>query len=201
MNKRFIDNIQSLIKKNLSDQGSLRKILIIIAGLLLIVVLINKGWMAYADYIKDLNNQIELKTMQYKNLARVVDNSNQYQQLNDSLQQFKNKIVEKKFITGETLALSEVNFQNVINELAKKSNLNILSMRMLPRNQLNGLYKLKIGINCRAEIGQIRNFLKQVHNSPKFISFDQFEINIVNRRERRFYNFNAQLCAWTEKHD
>lgn len=199
MNKKFIENIQSVIRKNLTDQSSLRKFLIIIAGLLLIVVLINKGWMAYANYIKDLNNRIELKNMQYKNLARVVDNSKQYEELNNSLQQYKNEIVGKKFITAETLALSEVNFQNVVNDLAKKSKVNILSMRMLPRSQLNGLYKLKIGINCRAEIGAISDFLKQVHDSSKFISFDQLEIKIVNRRERRFYNFNAQLSAWTEK--
>ncbi len=198
MTKTLTNVWENIFKKGVSSPNRLRISLFLLAGLLFVLVIVQMGWKSYTSYKQDLENQIELKKMQYKKLAKIVASSKQYKELNNSLRELRQELINKKLIKAGTLTLAEVDFQNIINELAQKSQVNIVSMRMLPRGKTEKMQTIKIGINCRAEIGSIKEFFIKVYQNPKFIFFEQFEIKIVNRRERRFYNFNAQLTAWAE---
>lgn len=177
------------------EQSTVRKILIFVAGLLLILVLVQTGWSKYTSLQQSLEDQIDLKAVQLEKQKRIVEKSQTYLETNQELKQLREKIVRTNLLQGDTPALAEAKLQNLINKVAKDFDVNILSMRMLPRKSESTFTILQIGINGRAEIGSIKDFLAQVEGDERFMYIPELEIKIVNRREKRYFNFSAQIAA------
>jgi hypothetical protein len=195
---KILDLKESLKRVPLGTQVGFRNLLIGIAVVLLGIVVIKIAWNMYGQYNRELQNEIELKQMQYDRLVRILEKKDEYTKMNKALHGYKREFVKKRFVQGETQTLAEAKFQNIVNGLAQETEVNILSMRMLPSQNHDGLRSIRLGINCRAEIGAVTNFVVRIYEDPRFIFFDQLEVKIVHRRENRFYNFNAELSAWTE---
>lgn len=177
------------------EQSAMRKILIAVAGILFILVLFQTGWNKYTSLQQDLEDQIDLKAVQLEKQKRIVEQSQEYLQANQELKEFREQIVSTRLLQGDTPALAEAKLQNLINEIAQEYNVNILSMRMLNRESENIFTILQIGINGRAEIGAIKDFLAQIEQEERFMFISELEIKIVNRREERYFNLSAQIAA------
>jgi formaldehyde-activating enzyme involved in methanogenesis len=144
---------------------------------------------------QNLEEQIELKTVQLENQRRIVEQSESYRRTNQELKDLREEIVSTKLLQGDTPALAEAKLQNMVNSIAKDTQVNVLSMRMLPRKKENIFTILQIGINGRAEIDSIQDFLIQIEQEERFMYVSELEIKIVNRREERYFNFSAQITA------
>ena len=176
-------------------QNRSRKILIAIAGVLLFLVLLESGWAKYTALRQDLETEIELKSMELEKQLRIVGQRQTYEQKNTQLKELKQEIANTRLLQGETPALAEAKLQNLVNEFAQDTKVNIMSMRMLPRKKENMFTALTVGINGRAEIGAIKDFLYQLAQVPQFVHVLELEIKIVNRREERYFNISAQITA------
>ncbi len=198
MKDRIISGLKRFIGQQARRKNRTRAILISLMVVLAVLVagrfLVN----AYAGYAQKLQNEIEIKTLKYNSLLRLISDAEKYKEEHASLVRFKDNILNARLIQGATPALAEAQLQNIVNGLAEETKLNILTMNMLPRTQGDGVTYLKIGITARGEIKAIQDFLYKVSLHEKFIFVNQVEVRILNMRERRNFNFNAQLIAWSK---
>ena len=177
------------------EPGNGRKILLVSAGLLLLVVAAQAGWSRYSAVQRNLEQEIDLLTVQLEKQKRIVEQSQVYRQTNQELKDLRQEIVSTKLIQGDTPALAEAKLQNLITNMAKDYEVNILSMRMLPREKERFFTVVHMGISGRSEIKAIKDFVAHIEHEERFISISKLEIKIVNRREERYFNFSAQIEA------
>lgn len=173
---------------------------IILAAVMIVLMVIFFGRFlsgVYDGYATSIRNETEAQLTRYSSLSRLMDDAERYREEHATLVRFRNEFLDSGLIQASTPALAEAQLQNLINALAGEANLSVLSMRMLPRTQQGEITNLRIGINCRGEIGAIKNFLHKASLNDKFLFVDQIQIQILNQRERRHFNFNAEIVAWT----
>ncbi len=189
------EKLHRILGDKVGEQSPMRKMLIAVAGILFILVLSQTGWNKYTSLQQDLEDQIDLMAVQLEKQKRIVEQSQAYLQANQELKELREQTVSTRLLQGDTPSLAEAKLQNLINEIAQEYNVNILSMRMLSRKSENIFSILQIGINGRAEIGAIKDFLVQIEQDERFMYISELEIKIVNRREERFFNLSAQIAA------
>lgn len=174
-----------------------RVILFVIMSVLLLVWLVRFFWSTYYDVHREISQSMEVNMTRYNSLVRLISDAERYQDESRILASFKMDYLEPRMIQAETPALAEARFQGLINTQAQDSSLNVESMRVLSRIQKDEFTSLSMGISGRGEIRSIKEFLAGVEYHDKFMFVDQLEIRIINQRERRFFNFNIQITAWT----
>ncbi len=189
------DRLYQFLGGGKGELPGLRKVLIGVAGILLALVLFQTAWDKYTSFKQGLQERIDLKAVQLEKQRRILEQSQGYRQKNKELKELREETVQTRLLQGDTPALAEAKLQNVINELAKNSQVNILSMRMLARKVENSFTILQIGINGRAEIGAIKDFLAQIELEERYMYITELEIKIVNRREKRYFNLSTQVAA------
>lgn len=197
MTNKISDFFNRSGKRLFHGKNRIRAFLLAITALLLIAVAGRFVVGVYHGYAQNIQNEIDLKMTRYNSLSRLMSEAERYRNEHSTLVMFRSEFLDSGLIQASTPALAEAQLQNMINELAEQSNLNVLSLRMLPRTQQGDITNLKIGINCRGEIGAIKEFLLKASNHDKFLFVEQIQIQILNQRERRHFNFNTQIVAWT----
>jgi len=197
MNAGYFGSLERFRPKILEGRSRTRTILILVMLVLLLATLVRFLTDLYAGYEKSLQNEVDIRMTQFNNMSRLIVDGERYQKEHAALSHFENEYIDSRLIRATTPSLAEAQFQNLINDMAKESNLNVQSLRVLPRTSQGNITSLKIGINCRGEIEAIKNFLHKAANHDKFVFIDQMEIRIISQREQRYFNFNAQLIAWT----
>jgi len=174
-----------------------REFLLGLAGILCFLLLIKVGWGLYQGRNQALDDEIALKTLQFQKYSRLVARRQEFSELNRALRKFADELKSRYLVLGETPTLTEVQFQTLIQKLARETKVDIRTTKFLPVQKKDGIKILRLRINCRAEISAIKDFLIAVHNSEKLIFFQEVEVKTISRRERRFYYFNAVLTALT----
>lgn len=167
------------------------------AAVLLLVVLGQQGMQAYTMKSQALEEEIALRQLQYDKYSRIIRKSKDYLALNKALEKFRQDLLQSSFVWDETPSLSEARFQNLIKELAAANQVNVRLTKVLPRKTVDGLTLLQLNVNCRAEIGAIRDFLLAVQKNSHYLFFHKLEIKTISRREKRYYYLNAELMALT----
>ena len=179
----------------LLQPGSRQHLLVGVAILLGVLVGGQYAYQAYAQYAERLQNSLQAKRLHYEKLHRLVANSQVYARLNESLKNFQKELVGTRFIQGGTKYLSKARFQNIVQDVARKSDLNIRMTRMLEDDMDGSLALLQIEINARGEIGAIEDFLVNLRRNPHFLFIREMEIKRINAKEERFFYFNAQVIG------
>ena len=175
-----------------------REVLLTIAGILVLVLVVKSGWSYYQERNQELDEAITLKTLQFQKYSRLVARHQEFVELSQALSQFKKEVEARYLVRGETPTLTEVQFQNLVQKLAQESKVDIRTTKFLPvRKKEQGVKVLPLRLNCRAEIGAIRDFLIAIHNSEKLIFVQEVEVKTISRREKRFYYLNAVVTALT----
>lgn len=170
----------------------------ILAGIAVFIALIvagQYGYEIYSQYSEKLDNTLQTKRLHYEKLHRLVANSQVYARLNESLKNFRKELINTRFVHGGTKHLSKARFQNIVQEVARKSNLNIRMTRMLEEDQDGSLALLQIEINARGEIGAIQSFMVDLRQNPHFLFIREMEIKRINSKEERYFYFNAQVIG------
>ena len=187
--------LTEIMHQSHTGTSAFRKVLIAVAGLLCVAVVFQAGWNRYTAMTQELDSQIELKELQLERQLRIIEQSRFYREKNQKMKELQNNVVQNKMLQGDTPALAEAKLQNLVNDLAQKTKVNILSMRMLPRKMENTFSILRIGINGRAEIGSIKNFLRAMAHENTYMQVHELDIKIMNRREQRYFNISTQITA------
>lgn len=181
----------------LQSMLSKRSLLVSIAVVLLLLVLGRWGIYGFQERSRLLDQQIELRQLQFDKYSRIIRNGKDYVSMTADLEKFQQDLGKNRFVWDETPSLSEARFQNIVKKLAGDKHVDVRMTKVLPRKTVEQRTFLQLRINCRAEIGAIRDFLIGVQNDSHYIFFNKVEIKTISRREKRYYYLNAELVALT----
>ena len=185
-------NFESLI-----DLFRRREVLLALAGVLLLLVIGRAGLGFYQAQNRALDDEIALKELQYAKFSRLVARQQEFAALDQALKKFDQEVKSRHLIQGETPTLTEVQFQNLLQTLARESSVDVRTTKVLPEIKKDGVTMLRLRLSCRAEIGAVKDFLIKINNNPKFIFLQEVEVKIISRREKRYYYLNAVVTALT----
>ncbi|MBN2808028.1 MAG: hypothetical protein JXR80_00885 [Deltaproteobacteria bacterium] len=185
-------NLQALV-----DLLKRREILLAFAGVLLLLVVGRAGLGFYRAQNQALDDEIALKTLQYEKFSRLIARQQEFAALDQALRKFDQEVKVAHLIQGETPTLTEVQFQNLLQTLARESAVDVRTTKVLPEVKKDGIKMLRLRLSCRAEIGAVKDFLLKINNNPKFIFLQEVEIKNISRREKRFYYLDAVVTALT----
>ncbi len=174
------------------------QLLLFVALLLFMIVAARFVWSWMREYDQELDQRIEMKILEYGNLQRLIAGSQEFASQASSLHEFRERLAREHLVKEASPPLSEAMFQNIVNQLTTDNGVDVLSMRMLPRAEHEGVLLLRLVINTRAEISAIQDFLTAVESNPRILFFEEMEIKQISQNERRFLHFNAHLAAVTE---
>lgn len=174
-----------------------REVLLAVVGILLVLVIGRAGLGFYQAQNQALDDEIALKKLQFEKFSRLVARQQEFTALDQALLKFDQEVKNRNLVQGETPTLTEVKFQNLLQELARESSVDVRTTKVLPEVKKAGVTMLRLRLSCRAEIGSIKDFLIKINNSEKFIFLQEVEIKTISRREKRFYYFNAVISAFT----
>ena len=176
---------------------SKRSLLVSIAVFLLLLVVVRWGVYSFQERSHLLDQQIELRQLQFDKYSRIIRNGKDYLSMTSDLEKFQQDLGKSRFVWDETPSLSEARFQNIVKKLAGDNHVDVRMTKVLPRKTVEQRTFLQLRINCRAEIGAIRDFLIGVQNDPHYLFFHKLEIKTISRREKRYYYLNAEIVALT----
>ena len=174
-----------------------REVLLTVAGILLVLVLGRAGLGVYQAQNLALDDEIALKGLQYEKFSRLVARQQEFSALDQALKKFDQEVRSRHLIQGETPTLTEVQFQNLLQTMARESSVDVRTTKVLPGVKRDGITMLRLRLSCRAEIGAVRDFLIKINNNPKFIFLQDVEVKTISRREKRYYYLNAVVTALT----
>ena len=94
---------------------------------------------------------------------------------------------ESGLFTGKTPALAAADIQKVIREMAKKSQMEIKSIRVLKPQDVDESHYLSIPVEFVAigVIRQLKEFLYRIRAAPKYLTVQKVKTSVVLRRNRR----------------
>lgn len=93
------------------------------------------------------------------------------------------KRMESGLLTGKTPSLAAVDIQNILNEIASKSDVEIKTVRVLKAGDLDGKSYLSVPVQftTSSTIGQLKKFLYRIETSQKYLTVKKVRINVVRR--------------------
>lgn len=149
-----------------------------------------------SERIQELREIYDTKRLEYDKYAKLLANRDKYVKLQVELNKAEKDIVGTRFLSAKTTALAEVRFQDLLDSLAKKNDLSIISRRVLKAVEIGDLKELRVAISCRTEIGVLNNFLYDLGIQETAFFVDSLEIKRLADKEERFYNCNAVIKAY-----
>ncbi len=193
-----INQILDKLKQGLAGQSRSRLALLGIMLVLLILSLGRYGLSIYDGYEQRIQNDIQAEMTRLNSMSSVLADADKYRAEHAVVSEFENEYIASRLIQASTLSLAEAQFHNLVDDMATEAGLNVRSLRVMSRSTQGDITSLKIGVECRGEIEAIKDFLQKADNHDNFIFVENFETRIINRRETRHFNFNAELTAWTK---
>lgn len=147
--------------------------------------------------IASLREKYETKVLEFEKYSKLMANRDRYVRSQAELDSAVKNIVSTQFISAKTTALAEVRFQDMLDTIAKKNDLTIISRKVLKAVEIGELKEMRVAITCRAEIGLINNFLYELSVQNTAIFVDSLEIKRLGDKDERYYNFNAVFKAYS----
>ena len=142
-----------------TDEAFRRLALMALAGILAVAMAVRFVADYRAGRIQELRDRYEAKWMEYERYTRLLANRDMYVKMQADLDNVEKGVVGKRFFTAPSIALAEVRFQDLVNAVAKKNGLPIISLKTLKAVETGDLKEMRLAISCRTEIGVLNDFL------------------------------------------
>jgi len=144
------------------------------------------------NYSNDEINIREAKILKYRQIASERDSiENRFNHLNREIER-----VGKVLLNGTTPALAAVDLQNMINDIAKRSGVEISTMRVLTAEKLDhdDYLKIPVEFSLESNVRQIKEMLYQIESSSKFLAIGKASLRSNNRND--FQTMNTTLVVY-----
>ncbi len=179
-----------------TDEAFRRLALMALAGILAVAMAVRFVADYRAGRIQELRDRYEAKWMEYERYTRLLANRDMYVKMQADLDNVEKGVVGKRFFTAPSIALAEVRFQDLVNAVAKKNGLPIISLKTLKAVETGDLKEMRLAISCRTEIGVLNDFLYDISTQDAVVFVESMDIKRLGDSEERLYNFNAAFKAY-----
>jgi hypothetical protein len=176
-------------------ESNRRQILIGVLVVVAVLVVANYAYSSFQEYRQNVEDSIDIKEVKHLKLTRLISKGDEYRQEHDLLQSFIAEFRQKHLITASSQSLAEAELQKIITQKAQQHGVELIAVRPLQSENRDGLKLLRLSLNSRAQIDQIRDFMLDISRHQKLFFFDEVEIKILNRAVNQLFYFNATISA------
>ena len=160
-----------------------KKILLTVGAILLLIGVVYR-FFPFWESIESLEDEIALTRKKLEKYRSMVPERNE---LEKRLINY-NRIIERAeggLLEGETPALAAVDIQNILNEITGKSELEVLTMRVLKaESEEEDLYTtIPVQITIRCTVRQLKEVVYQVESASKLLRISDFRVRVVRGKK------------------
>lgn len=172
-----------------------RKYFLIVIALLLVAGFVYRIWPQIAD-ISAGESDVAIKRKQLIKYQKMFQSAGDLEKENTLLRVMIKK-GEKGLLTGETPALAAADIQKVLHDIAQKSHVEIVAVRVLKPKEEGGSHYLSIPVEVtiKGNIRQWKGFLYQITASPKYLTVQKARITVHQRRSRGKTNISQLISG------
>lgn len=178
-----------------------KKITISISAVLLLLVLIYR-FFPFLENIESKDEEIVLKEKNLIKYRQMVKERNNLETKLDSLNQIIEN-AESGLLVGKTPALSAVDVQNILKEITDKTNLEVLTMRVMkPENNEEDPYMIiPVQITTRSSVRQLKDFIYQVESSAQLLRISDCRVRVVRGKVEDQVQATLTVQGFMKKYD
>jgi Tfp pilus assembly protein PilO len=178
-----------------------KKTLLIIGAVVLFIGAIFR-FFPFFENIESLDDEISLKE---KNLIKYRQMLRERNDLEARLVSL-NRVIENAesgLLDGKTPALGAVDVQNILKEITDKSDMEVLSMRVMkPENKEEDIYMtIPVQITIRSSIRELKEFFYQLESSSTLLKVSDCRIRVIRGRIEGQVQATLTVQGFMKKHD
>ncbi len=166
-----------------------RKYILICGAILLICAAIYRFAPDFEGF-DSLEQEIALKEKKLKKYHQILQESGELNTKLNSLNRTLDR-VESKLLSGQTPALAAVDIQNILNDIAGRTGVEINTMRVLkPKDESeeenpvgNQYLAIPVQITINATTRQLKEILYKIENSLKLLRITDMRIRLTNVKQ------------------
>jgi Tfp pilus assembly protein PilO len=164
-----------------------RKYFLIAMAFLLVAGVVYRIW-PQIENVSTGENDVAIKRKQLVKYQKMVHSAVGLEK-ELSLDRVTLKKGEAGLLTGKTPALAAADIQKVVHEIAGKSHVEILSVRVLKPKEVGVSHYLSIPVevSVKGTIRQFKEFLFQIMTSSKYLTVQRVQIKVSRRRSQGKY--------------
>jgi hypothetical protein len=174
-------------------KDSRNKRLLIIGALLLLAGMGYRFSSGFEDSF-DINEEIALKKVKIKKFGEKVALMDQIEKNLATSRKTINK-AEMLLLSGDTEALAAVDIQNMLNEIARRSNVELKTTKILKSDKLahEAYLGIRVEINFSATIRQIKEICYRIETSGKWLEIPSCYFDVPDPRNPE--KINAKMVV------
>jgi Tfp pilus assembly protein PilO len=159
-----------------------KKILLVIGAVILFIAVVYR-FFPFFENIESLEDEISLKEKNIIKYRQMVQERNDLEVKLDSL----NRIIENAesgLLEGKTPALAAVDVQNILKEITDKSDMEVLTMRVMrPEDKEEEIYVIiPVQITIRCSVRQLKEVIYQIESSSKLLKISECRVRVIRGR-------------------
>lgn len=164
--------------------GKQRRSIIILGALLLLAGLLYRVF-PFWEYIGGAEEEIAVKEKQIAKYRRMIQEGGGLEGDRKALEQMI-EAGESGFLTGETASIAAADVQSIVEGMAKESDVEIKTVRVLkPEAQEKGDYlSIPVQLTLSTDMGPLVHFLYRIETSPKRLTVKALKIRVASTRAR-----------------
>lgn len=177
-----------------------RKIILIVGAILLLIGAIYR-FGPDPESLFSANKEIELKTKKLARYRQLVQERNSLEEKRLALTRTLER-AESALLTGDTPALAAVDIQNLINDIAGRSDIDIRTLRVLkpPEDEEESyLMAIPVQVSLTGEIRQLKQLLYRIVSASKILKITELRIRAVNPRKPEAIQATFTVSGYMKK--
>ncbi len=163
---------------------------IIICGLILLLIGAAYRFAPEQSFsvFQSFNDEIAIQEKRLEKYRQILQERNQIESRLLSLTRDLER-AESGLLTGETPPLAAVDIQNILNEIAGKSNVEVKTMRVLnpeepdKESPVKNYLGIPVEITMSANVRQLKEVLYKIETSPKILKINDMKIRLMSSKE------------------
>ncbi len=176
-----------------------RKIILVVGAVVILAGILYRFFPVF-ESMESLEQEIVLKQKKLLKYRQMVQERNE---LESRLISY-NRIIERAesaLLEGETSALAAVDIQNILSEITGKSDLEVLTMRILkPENKEEDLYTtIPVQITLRCTVRQLKEVVYQIESAPKLLRIGDLRVRVVRGKVEGQVQATLTVEGYTKK--
>jgi len=152
------------------------------------------------DQVSGQKNDLYMKEKILAKYLNILKKQDQLQQTLKQLSQ-KEKRIEESLLQGETPSLAAADIQKIVDSIAKESELNIQSVKVIDPGKKDGFITILIQVMFTSDLSRTGNFIRGIENNQKLLTIPELKIRVKNKRKTQEVVVTLQILGFMKKEE